>query len=78
MQFKLCPSNAIVDQRWADPYCYILDTILMRIYRHILQAVLMLSIAINRAELVCAILIIKHNYILLCEHKLVTNTLLLL
>ena len=29
----------------------------------------MLLIAINRAGPVCAIVIIKHNYILMCEHQ---------
>ena len=46
--------------------------------RPISQTVFMLSIAINRAEPVCAIVIIEHNYILMCEHKLVINTLLCL
>ena len=41
--------------------------------RAISQTVFMLSIAINRAEHVCAtvIVIIKHNYMLMCNHKIV-------
>ena len=35
-------------------------------YRPISQTVFMLSIAINRAEHVCATIFIKHNYMLIC------------
>ena len=42
-------------------------------HRPISQTVFMLSIAINRAEHVCATVIIKHNYMLLCNHKIVIN-----
>ena len=35
-------------------------------YRPISQTVFMLSIAINRAEHVCATVTIKHNYMLIC------------
>ena len=42
--------------------------------RPISQTVFMLSIAINRAEHVCATVIIKHNYMLMCNHKIVMNT----
>ena len=40
--------------------------------------VFMLSIAINRAEHVCATVIIKHNYMLMCNHKIVINIMLCL
>ena len=46
--------------------------------RPISQTVFMLSIAINRAEHVCAIVIIKHNYMLMCNHKIVINIMLCL
>ena len=42
------------------------------------QTVFMLSIAINRAERVCATVIIKHNYMLMCNHKSVKNIMLCL
>ena len=48
------------------------------IYRPISQTVFMLSIAINRAEHVCATVIIKHNYMLMCNHKIVINIMLCL
>ena len=38
----------------------------------------MLSIAINRAEHVCAAVISKHNYMLMCNHKIVINIMLCL
>ena len=38
----------------------------------------MLSIAINRAEHVCDTVIIKHNYMLMCNHKIVINIMLCL
>ena len=47
-------------------------------YRPISQTVFMLSIAINRAEHVCATVIIKHNYMLMCNHKFVINIMLCL
>ena len=47
-------------------------------YRPISQTVFMLSIAINRAEHVCAIVIIQHNYMLMCNHKIVINIMLCL
>ena len=47
-------------------------------YRPISQTVFMLSIAINRAEHVCATVIIKHNYMLMCNHKNVINIMLCL
>ena len=47
-------------------------------YRPISQTVFMLSIAINRAEHVCATVIIKHNYMLMCNHKIVINIMLCL
>ena len=47
-------------------------------YRPISQTVFILSIAINRAEHVCAIVIIKHNYMLMCNHKIVINIMLCL
>ena len=42
------------------------------------QTVFMLSIAINRAEYVRATVIIKHNYMLMCNHKIVINIMLCL
>ena len=42
-------------------------------YRPISQTVFLLSIAINRAEHVCATVISKHNYLLMCNHKIVIN-----
>ena len=47
-------------------------------YRPISQTVFMLSIAINRAEHVCATVIIKHNYMLMCNHEIVANIMLCL
>ena len=38
----------------------------------------MLSIAINRAEHACATVIIKHGYMLMCNHKIVINIMLCL
>ena len=46
--------------------------------RPISQTVFMLSIAISRAEHVCATVIIKHNYMLMCNHKIVINIMLCL
>ena len=46
--------------------------------RPISQTVFMLSIAINRAEHVCATVIIKHNYMLMCNRKIVINIMLCL
>ena len=46
--------------------------------RPISQTMFMLSIAINRAEHVCATVIIKHNYMLMCNHKIVINIMLCL
>ena len=46
--------------------------------RPISQTVFMLLIAINRAEHVCATVIIKHNYMLMCNHKIVINIMLCL
>ena len=55
---------------------YIIDTIT---YRPISHTVFMLEIAINyRAEHVCATVIIKHNYMLICNHKIVINIMLCL
>ena len=48
------------------------------IYRTISQTVFMLSIAINRAEHVYATVIIEHNYMLMCNHKIVRNIMLCL
>ena len=47
-------------------------------YRPISQTVFMLSTAINRAEHVCTTVIIKHNYMLMCNHKIVINIMLCL
>ena len=47
-------------------------------HRAISQTVFMLSIAINRAEHVYATVIIKHNYMLMCNHKIVINIMLCL
>ena len=46
--------------------------------RPISQTVFMLSIAINRAEHVYATIIIKHNDMLMCNHKIVLNIMLCL
>ena len=46
--------------------------------RPISQTVFMLSIAINRAEHVCATVIIKHNCMVICNHKIVINIMLCL
>ena len=46
------------------------DSIVSAIYKPISQTVFMLSIAINRAEHVYATVIIKHNYMLMCNHKI--------
>ena len=48
------------------------------INRPISQTVFMLSIAINRAEHICATVIIKHNYMLMCNYKIVINIMLCL
>ena len=45
----------------------------MYMHRPISQTFLMLSIAIHRAGHVCASVIIKHNDMLLCNHKIVIN-----
>ena len=42
------------------------------------QTVFMLSIAISRAEHVFATVIIEHNYMLMCIHKIVINIMLCL
>ena len=42
--------------------------------RPISHTVFMLPIAINRAEHVCAIVIMKYNYVLMCKHKFLINT----
>ena len=47
-------------------------------YKPISQTVFMLSIAINRAEHVCASVNIKHTYMLMCNHKIVINIMLCL
>ena len=47
-------------------------------YRAISQTVLILSIAINRAEHVYATVIIKHNYMLIYNHTVVINIMLCL
>ena len=47
-------------------------------HRPISQTVFILSIAINRAEHVCATVIIKHNYMLMSNHKIVINIMLCL
>ena len=46
--------------------------------RPISQIVVMSSIAINRAEHLWAIVIFKHNYTLMCNHKIVINIMLCL
>ena len=53
-------------------------TTLCLCYRPIYQTVFMLSIAINRAKHVCATVIIKHNYLLRCNNKIVINIMLCL
>ena len=47
-------------------------------HRPISLTVLMLSIAINRVEHACAGVIIKHNYMRICNHIIVINVLLCL
>ena len=47
-------------------------------YRPISQTVFMLSSAINRGEPVCATVIMKHNYMLMCNHKITINIMLCL
>ena len=47
-------------------------------HQPISQTVFMLSIAINRANHVCATVIIKHNYMLMCNHKIDINIMLCL
>ena len=54
------------------------STLLAQRYRPISETVFMLSIAINRAEHVCDTVIIKHNYMLMCNHKIVINIMLCL
>ena len=58
-------------------YSWVSETVIC-IYRPISQTVFMLSIAINRAEHACATVIIKHNYMLMCNHKIVINIMLCL
>ena len=60
---------------WVTRDC---DDCIMNINRPISQTVFMLSIAINRAEHVCASVIIKHNYMLMCNHKIIINIMLCL
>ena len=48
------------------------------IHRPISQTVFMLPIAINRAKHICATVVIKHNYMLMCNHKIVINIMLCL
>ena len=47
-------------------------------HRPISQTVFMLLIAINRAEHVCATVMIKQNYMQMCNHKIVINIMLCL
>ena len=47
-------------------------------YKLISQTLFMLSIAINRAGPVCASVIIKHTYMLMCNNKIVINIVLCL
>ena len=51
----------------------VLYFILTYLYRPISQTVFMLLIATNRAEHVCATVFIKHNYMLMCNHKIAKN-----
>ena len=37
------------------------------------QTMFLLPIAINRAEYVCATVMIRHNYMLMCNHTIVIN-----
>ena len=59
-------------------YNYILVIRTMAVfYRPISQTgFLFPSIAINRAEHVCATVIIKHNYMPMCNHKVIINIML--
>ena len=63
--------NSTLSQERKDEHYFRCD-------RPISQTVFMLSIAINRAEHVCATVIIKHNYMLMCNHKIVINIMLCL
>ena len=47
-------------------------------YRSISQTAFLLSIAINGIEHVCATVIIKHNYMLMCNNKVAINIMLCL
>ena len=51
---------------------------LIQSYRPNLQTVLMLSIVINRTEHVCTTVIIKQNYMLMSNHKIVIDIMLCL
>ena len=63
---------------YSPHFPYIMVYTYVKCYRPISQTVFMLSIAINRAEHVCATVIIKHNYMLMCNHKIVINIMLCL
>ena len=56
---------------------FVIATLLLN-YRLISQTVFMLSIAINRAEHVCVTVIVKHNDMLMCNHKIVISIMLCL
>ena len=80
---SLLISRCPVSQCWEGPWggggggegAYAFKKVL---HRPISQTMFMLPIAINRAEHVCAPVIIKHNYILMCNHKIVINIMLCL
>ena len=72
-----------VQENWChdeiDINCFSLPNYtLINSYITISQTVFMLSIAINRANHVCATVIIKHNCMLVCNHKIVINIMLCL
>ena len=59
-------------------HCKYLGVIMSEYNKAISQTVIMLSIAINRAEHVCTTVIIKYNYMLMCNHRIVINIMLCL
>ena len=78
-----CPSHSYIARNDENISSYVLR--LLKILsctladnRPFSQTVFMLSIAINRAEHVCATVIIKHNYMLMCNHKIAINIMLCL
>ena len=67
----LYTSSSYPDEKLINKYKQYAD-------RPISQSVFILLIAINRAKHVYATVIIKHNYMLMCNHKIVINIMLCL